>query len=219
MNSTTNHLLEIQHLRFLTDNTFILRFNRENIQFKSGQYITIKLKEFLQQREYSIYSGENENYIEILVRKILNGFISLKLENFQPGELIEINGPFGFFKLNAGEMYSRSHIFIASGTGIAPFHSMIASNPGIDYTIIHGVRYINEAYDKNDYDPGRYILCTSGEKDHNFFGRITSFLKNFKVEPDMMFYLCGNGNMIYDVYDILRKKSVLRENIYSEVYF
>ncbi len=215
----TNHLQKILHNRFITESTFVLRLNRDNIQFNAGQYITVGLKDSLQQREYSIYNGEKDDYLEILVREVLNGNISLQLKHCKSGELLEVNGPFGFFKMDTENLYSKKHIFIATGTGIAPFHSFVSSYPGIDYTLIHGVRYKNEAYDKQDYDPGRYILCTSREKNGNYYGRVTKFLLTYPVESDMLFYLCGNSNMIYEVYDILRKRKVSTENIHSEVYF
>jgi ferredoxin--NADP+ reductase len=116
-------------------------------------------------------------------------------------------------------MFSRKLVFIASGTGISPFHSFVRSYPGIDYTLIHGVRYKNEAYERNDYDPGRYILCTSKELNEGHKGRITRFLPGYPVNPGMLFYLCGNNNMIYEAYHILRDKGIPDDNIFSEVYF
>ena len=41
----------------------------------------------------------------------------------------------------------------------------------------------------------------------------------YRVDPDMLFYLCGNNNMIYEVYHILRDKGIPDENIFTEVYF
>ncbi|NJM14595.1 MAG: hypothetical protein HC896_03735 [Bacteroidales bacterium] len=43
-------------------------------------------------------------------------------------------------------------MFLATGTGISPFHSIVNSLPGLNYKLLHGVRYINEGYDKADYD-------------------------------------------------------------------
>jgi len=217
--TVVNNLAIIRNIRFLTENTFVLRFDRNDMEFKAGQYITVGLKDTLQHREYSIYSAEQDDYLEILIREVLDGDVSLQLKYCKPGQLIEVNGPFGFLKLDNEHMYSKKMIFIASGTGIAPFHSFVTSYPTIDYTILHGVRYIKEAYDKHDYDPGRYILCTSREKNGNYHGRLTGYLKEMKTDPDNVFYVCGNSNMIYDVYDILRRKGVPTENIRSEVYF
>jgi ferredoxin--NADP+ reductase len=210
---------KIRQIRFLTERTFVLRFDRGDMQFRAGQHIIVGLQGELDQREYSVYSGEKDDFLEILVREVLHGNISLKLKQCKPGQLLQVNGPFGSFGLEAFDMFSRKLVFIASGTGISPFHSFVRSYPGINYTLIHGVRYKNEAYEKSEYDPVRYILCTSKESDAGFKGRVTRFLPGFRVNPDMLFYVCGNNNMIYEVYHILRDKGIPDENIFSEVYF
>ena len=128
-----------------------------------GSILLSGLQGELNQREYSIYSGEKDDYLEILVREVLTGNVSLQLKQCKPGQLLQVNGPFGSFGLETFDMFKRKLLFIATGTGISPFHSFVRSYPGIDYILIHGVRYKNEAYERNDYDPGRYILCTSKE--------------------------------------------------------
>jgi ferredoxin--NADP+ reductase/benzoate/toluate 1,2-dioxygenase reductase subunit len=210
---------KISQIRFLTESTFVLRFHRGNLQFKAGQHIIAGLKGELNQREYSVYSGEQDDYLEILVREVIQGSVSIQLKQCKPGQLLEVNGPFGSFVLESFDMFSRKLVFIASGTGIAPFHSFVRSYPGINYTLIHGVRYKSEAYERNDYDPLRYILCTSKEYNGGHKGRVTRFLPGFPVNRDMLFYLCGNNSMIYEVYHILRDKGIPDENINSEIYF
>ena len=96
---------------------------------------------------------------------------------------------------------------------------MIRSYPEIDYTLIHGVRYADEAYERDEYDPPRYILCTSKETTGGKKGRVTRYLSGFRVKSGMLFYLCGNSNMIYEVDHILQDKGVPAENILTEVYF
>lgn len=196
-----------------------MRLERGNMQFKAGQHIIVGLKGELNLREYSVYSGEKDDYLEILVREVLDGIVSLQLMHCKPGQFLEVNGPFGSFGMETFDLFSKKHIFIASGTGISPFHSFVRSYPGIDYTLIHGIRYIIEAYDRSDYDSDRYILCTSKEKKGTHKGRVTSFLPTFRVSPDMLFYICGNNSMIYEVYHILRNKGVPDEKIFTEVYF
>jgi ferredoxin/flavodoxin---NADP+ reductase len=205
--------------RFLTESSFILRFTRENIQFRAGQHIIVGLKGEMDQREYSIYSSEEDDFLEILVKEVRDGNISSKLKQCKQGDLLQVNGPFGSFGIESFNRNSRKHVFIATGTGISPFHSLVRSFPGINYTLIHGVRHSSEAYEKDEYDPARYVLCTSKENNNGRQGRVTSFLSKFRVTDDMLFYLCGNGNMIYEVYNILRDKGVPDENIISEVYF
>lgn len=210
---------KIRQIRFLTEETFVLRLDRGNMQFKAGQHIIVGLKGELNQREYSVYSGEKDDYIEILVREVLDGNVSLQLKHCNPGQLLQVNGPFGSFGLETFDMFSRKLVFISSGTGISPFHSFVRSYPGINYILLHGVRYKNEAYERNDYDPDRYILCTSKERNGGYKGRVTKFLPGYPVDPDMLFYVCGNNNMIYEVYHILIDKGIPAENIFSEVYF
>jgi ferredoxin/flavodoxin---NADP+ reductase len=212
-------LYKIRHIRFLTESTFVLRIDRGNLQFKAGQHIIVGLEGALNLREYSVYSGENDDYLEILVREVFKGSVSLQLKQVKPGQLLQVNGPFGSFGLETFNIFSRKHIFIATGTGIAPFHSFVRSYPGINYILLHGVSSAKEAYDRNDYDPHHYILCSSKEKNAGFTGRVTKFLSGYPVDPEMLFYACGNGSMIYEVYHILRDKGIPVENINSEVYF
>jgi ferredoxin/flavodoxin---NADP+ reductase len=210
---------KIIEIRFLTESTFILRLERGSMQFKSGQHIIVGLEGELNLREYSIYSGEKDNYLEILVKEVLEGNVSLQLKQVKPGQLLQVNGPFGSFGLEKFDLFSRKMVFVATGTGISPFHSFVRSYPGIDYILFHGVRYNNESYERDDYDPARYILCTSKESIVSNHGRVTQFLKDYPVKADMLYYLCGNNNMIYEVHHILKERGVPEENIFSEIYF
>jgi ferredoxin--NADP+ reductase/benzoate/toluate 1,2-dioxygenase reductase subunit len=212
-------LHKIIEIRPLTERTFVLRLERGNMQFKAGQHIIVGKERELDQREYSVYSGENDDYLEILVREIPEGSVSKHLKQCKPGDLLKVNGPFGSFGIESFDLFSRKLVFIASGTGISPFHSFVRSYPGIDYTLIHGVRYRNEAYESNDYDPFRYILCTSKEVTGGHRGRVTRFLPGYRVSPEMLFYLCGNNSMIYEVTHILKDKGIRNENIFTEIYF
>jgi ferredoxin--NADP+ reductase len=217
--SVSTDFHKIRQVRFLTESTFVLRFERGNIQFKAGQHIIVGLEGELNQREYSVYSGEKDDFLEILVREVLNGSVSSQLKYCKPGQLLQVNGPFGSFGIEPFDLFSRKLVFIASGTGIAPFHSFVRSYSGINYTLIHGVRYNNEAYERDNYDPNRYILCTSKENNGSYKGRVTKFLTGFPVDHKMIFYMCGNNNMIYEVYHILRDKGISDERIFTEVYF
>ena len=90
----------------------------------------------------------------------------------------------------------------------------------MNYTLVHGVRSGNEAYDRKEYEADRYILCTSKESNNTAREkRVTMFLSKSKLTPDMLFYLCGNGNMIYEASRILKDKGIPAENIFTEIYF
>ena len=122
---------EVINIRFLTESTYVLRFQRNGIEFQAGQYIVINPKENKQKREYSIYSPVTAPYLEVLVKEVEEGFLSKKLKHMKPGDLLEMEGPFGYFVLNQDKIQEPNYLFIATGTGISPFHSMILSNPHI----------------------------------------------------------------------------------------
>ncbi|MFC2098855.1 oxidoreductase, partial [Bacteroidota bacterium] len=147
------------------------------------------------------------------------GIVSKQLKQLQPGAKAEMDGPFGFFTLGMDQRSGRKLVFIASGTGVAPFHSFVNSYPSLNYTLIHGVRYSEEAYESNAYPADRYTLCTSRDHLGDFRGRITDYLENNRQDKDSDYYLCGNSNMIHDVYDILKGQGIEAGNIHAEVYF
>jgi ferredoxin--NADP+ reductase/benzoate/toluate 1,2-dioxygenase reductase subunit len=133
--------------------------------------------------------------------------------------MVEVHGPFGRFGMEREAAESGRFVFIASGTGIAPFRSMVRSYPEMDYKLIHGVRYSEEAYDRDEYAPERYVLCSSRDSKGSYQGRLTGYLKMCKLEPETHFYLCGNSDMIFDSLEILKGKGFGREQIHCEVYF
>ncbi|MBD3418930.1 MAG: oxidoreductase [Chitinivibrionales bacterium] len=205
-------------MRNLTESTFVIRFERGDLAFCAGQYVNLAPVNDEAQRSYSLYSAEHDDFLEILVKEVDDGYISKRLKMHQPGDQLRVEGPFGFFTIDEKD-YDKSFLFVASGTGLAPVHSFVASYPALDYIVLHGVRYAQEAYEKDDYDPDRHILCTSRDSSGRFVGRVTDCLAGRVVAPETHCYLCGNHQMIYDIYELLRAGDVHEENIHTEVYF
>lgn len=216
---TDIHRLKLKHIRYLTENTFVMQFERDGFRFKAGQYISLGYPGSEVNKEYTIYSGENDEYLEIIVREIIGGDMSQLLKSGKPGQLFEINGPYGMLKVSDDDKYRARFILVATGTGIAPFHSFIKSCPDLDYKLVHGIRSFSEAYDSCDYDKGRYISCTSGDNLGSFHGRVTNYLDNMELTNRDLFYLCGNNNMITDAYNILINRDIEETRIFSEIYF
>ncbi|MBN1821723.1 MAG: oxidoreductase [Prolixibacteraceae bacterium] len=217
--SVDTNYYRVSDIKYLTAEAFIITLPKSRFSFKAGQHISLSIKGDYQSREYSIYSGENEETFQILVKEVEGGYFSPKLKNLKEGDLVEVHGPFGRFGLDEKAKDSHKHVFIASGTGISPFHSIIKSNPGLNYEVIHGVRYQIEGYEHKSYDPEKYTLCTSRDSKGNFNGRLTEYLKLADFEKNTIFYLCGNSNMIFDAMEILKGKGFGRESIKVEVYF
>lgn len=191
----------------------MLNVERGNLSFNPGQHVSLGIPSTSINREYSIYSGNDDDFLAFLIRKVGGGTLTPQLEQLKPGELVELNGPFGGFILQS--KFRRSpHWFIATGTGIAPFHSFVRSYPDLDYRILHGVRFPNETYEKAGYDASRYFPCFSTQGK-----RVTDHMRAAALDPESLFYLCGNRSMINDVYDILRGRNVSSDRIFTEAFF
>lgn len=213
------HYYKVQKIKNLTENTFILSLPKSRFKFQAGQHISLSIMGDYQSREYSIYSGEEAEHLQVLVKEVEGGYFSPKLKHLKVGDMVEVHGPFGKFGIDEKKLNTHQHVFIASGTGIAPFHSIVKSYPELNYQLIHGVRYANEAYESENYDKSKFTLCTSRDKNGDFHGRLTEFLKNNSFEKNTAFYLCGNSDMIFDAMEILKDKGFDRESINVEVYF
>jgi ferredoxin--NADP+ reductase/benzoate/toluate 1,2-dioxygenase reductase subunit len=212
-------LFVTEKIRHLTDSTYVLRFSRNEMQFFPGQHLLLGLPGSAELREYSIYSGSHDDFLEVLIIEVNEGMVSRQLKTIKPGDPLEVKGPYGFFLTRAVDLNPGSLLFISSGTGIAPFHCYVRSYPDSDYLLIHGVRKMEDAYDADHYMKSRLTVCTSRDNRGNFEGRLTDYLLDAELDPERRIFLCGNSNMIFDAMDILRARGIPQNRIFTEVYF
>ena len=207
----------VQEVRRLTDETIVLRMERGDIDFEPGQYVRIGVEGDSEIRDYSVYSGNNQAYLEVLLRRVEDGLVSKQLFDLEVGDKVMIGGPYGHFKL-VEEVRSNPLLFIATGTGISPFRSFLESYEGLNYRLIHGTSYLNEGYEKEIYGDS-YFHCVSREEGGDYRGRVTDYLKDVDLTPDTNAFLCGNCDMIYDAFDLLQERGLPTTQIHTEVYF
>ncbi len=227
MNTKNRH--KVLGIREITESTYVLQVERAGFEFIPGQCVNIGLESSGINREYSTYSSfEDNKKMEFLIRAVVKGAVSSALRQLKKGEYVQLDGSYGKFTLKDPEDKNKKYVFVASGTGIAPFHSFAMSYPFLNYTILHGVRHVEEQYDKKDYKKGSYMACISKpEKNKDlkiqnndvFNGRVTDYLRAKGVDKTATYYLCGNTDMINEVYDILREEKVNGDQIFTEVFF
>ena len=204
---------------------FILRVERNNIKFNPGQFFSIGVPGVPINREYSVSSGIDENYLDFLIREINGGVLSTKLKNLKKDDQIKILGPYGEFYLKEFNT-NKKYNFFASGSGLAPFLSIIRSFNNLNYNIFHGVRLFEDIYTENELKNYNVFISKFNNKEKHsdiktYNGRITSnfeIIKNYINSKDF-FFICGNSLMINDVYDYLEKNNIQNSNIYSELFF
>lgn len=217
---TNAHEIKAIGIRELTPTAYVLRFERNGIPFRAGQHILLGIHGDVQAREYSVYSAEQDDYFEVLIKEVQDGMVSRQLRKVKAGDTLNFENPVGYFTIKDDQIDSRRFLFIASGSGIAPFHSFVRTHLNMDYRMLHGVRFVEEAYDRQDYDPARLIVCTSRDRKGDFHGRVTEWLKENPVtDKSTLCYLCGNCEMIHEAYDILLSQGIPSENLFAEVYF
>lgn len=226
MNTKDKH--KVLGVRHVTKSTFVLQVERAGFEFIPGQCVNIGLEKTGINREYSSYSSVNDDKkMEFLIRAVEKGAVSSALQRLKKGDYVQLDGAYGKFTLKDVIDTKKKYVFIASGTGIAPFHSFALSYPKLNYKVLHGVRKTDEQYDKDDYKKGSYTACVSrAQEDNNsrtqdkvFTGRVTDYLRANSVDTEAVYYLCGNTDMINEVYDILREKKVNGDQIFTEVFF
>ncbi len=216
MKKTKHTVFEIINL---TSGTFILRLDRNNFEFEAGQYVILRVPGHKEGREYSIYSGTADNYLDFLIREIPEGHFSGYLRNLAPGSELVVEGPCGFFIPDQRTMLGTPSVFIATGTGISPFHSYVKSYPGLNYTVLHGVKYSSESCGREAFISGKQTICSTQDSKGDFKGRVTGYLEKSGIDKNAVYYLCGNANMIDEVSTLLENSEIKPENIRSEVYF
>jgi len=207
----------VLEVRRLTESTAVIRFERAGLEFEPGQYIRVGVDGDPEIRDYSVYSGSKADHLEVLVRRVEDGLVSKQLCDLEVGEEVSIGGPYGHFKLTE-DIRSQPLLFIATGTGVSPYHSFVASYPGLQYRLIHGTARTEEAYEADAYGD-RYLHCVSREDGGDFKGRVTDYLQTQDIPHETQAFLCRNCDMIYEAFDLLQEKGLPTAHIHTEVYF
>lgn len=203
----------------ISQSSAVLKFER-NFNFIAGQVIGITTNKEIPPRLYSICSAEDDIEIRVLYKIIPTGILTPQLDRLIPGDKIFITEPTGKFIATKDPAY-----FIASGTGIAPFVSMIRSGHNVNKQLIHGSHNFEDLYfysELNDNLGHNYIPCCSNNAPNKgiYHGRVTKYLEDkIDLKLDYKYYLCGKAEMVVDTRDLLINKGVPFNNIISEIYF
>jgi len=187
--------------------------------FLAGQVVGIALKGGDDPRMYSLSGGTDDKEGEIIFDVKPEGSLTPRLAKLKVGDKFFISEPFGEFTANEKPAW-----WIASGTGVAPFASMVRSGFTENKRLIQGGRFTYSFYFEDLFKKAlgkNYIRCCSQETGEELYsGRVTSWLEEQTDLPkDVLYYICGNAEMVVDARDILIKKEIPYENIHSEIYF
>jgi ferredoxin-NADP reductase len=122
--------------------------------FVPGQWLSVKASTADGEeitRAYSIASPPSGNgHFAFCLNRVQDGFMSNYLCGLDPGAQITFQGPFGDFILRPP---LRDTVFIATGTGVAPFRSMLhwllaedSRHQGRQFWLLFGARQEQDLY-------------------------------------------------------------------------
>jgi ferredoxin-NADP reductase len=198
---------------------FELQLERDGMPFVPGDCLALYAADGRVSRPYSIASGVNEPVLRFLIRRMEGGAVSPYLSERKAGDQVRVSPPFGWFR--PGEKGGR-FVFVATGTGIAPFFAHFRSRAAArPEALIYGVRQLADAVDV-DYltsvSPLR--LAVSREQVAGaHHGRVTDLLETLPIGEDVDYYLCGLDVMIDDVTNWLEARGIPITRIHRECFF
>jgi NAD(P)H-flavin reductase len=186
--------------------------------FVPGQFLSLTRGEIT--RAYSIASPPGANGFALCANLVEDGRFSPFLFAMNRGDELDFKGPYGAFIMKRAVSDS---IFVATGTGIAPFRSMLLSRPDRPIALIFGVRHREGLlYDEElralpiDYQP---TLTRPPTDWTGRTGRVQAHvLQELGDRRDVDVYICGLREMVDDLRARLKETGLDRKRIVYEKY-
>jgi CDP-4-dehydro-6-deoxyglucose reductase len=203
----------------------------ETLAFTPGQFVsfTEELNGKKITRAYSIASPPRANRFELCLNLVKDGLFSPHLFEMKPGDAVNMRGPLGHF---IWRHPLRDSVLVATGTGIAPFRSMLLDalprGEVHQFTLIFGARYPHGLLYREEFEElaRRYAnfrflptVTRPNEEWRGLTGRVQPhLLEVIEERRDLDVYICGLKEMVDDVRSILKGLQFDRKQIIFEKY-
>jgi ferredoxin-NADP reductase len=214
---------------------FKLAFNPEDhFDFDAGQFINLMVQppgvEKLIKRPYSIASPPIwKGYMDLCWKRVDGGVVTNYLWTLKEGDKLQIQGPLGRFTVK--EPMPKSIVYVSTGTGIAPFRSMIhtllKNNTPVEIWNIFGNRFEEDILYKEEFETlakehnnFKNVFTVSRPKTWKGESQYVQFmLKKYISSPkDVHIYICGLTAMINAVVHTATEMGFTKEQIFYEKY-
>ena len=208
----------------------------ESIEFVAGQYIQLEAPACGDNPEsvYRAYSlsgpPEETSHIELIIRLVPGGICTTWVfERLAEGDEVAFNGPYGEFRLSETD---REMIWIAGGSGMAPFGSMVRHMKA--QGLARPCRFFFGALGQDDLflqdelrrmetelEGFRFIPALSAEPPDSDWsgerGLITDVVdRNVAAGSPAEAYLCGSAGMIDAAIAVLQAKGIAEDRIFYD---
>ncbi len=211
-----------------------LRFDPgKSMEFIPGQFAAVlcpKERKIIR-RAYSIASPPSQKqHLDLIIKLVQGGVVTNWFWTLKTGDRFRVHGPLGKFILP--ERIDFEIVFVATGTGIAPFRSMIHQmlRDGFQgkMDLLFGTRYENmipyhaEWLELSRKHPNLRYLPTISRPSPEWKGEagyVQTKIEKFFPNPDgKRVYICGLNEMIQGVQEACQKRGYRKEQISCEKY-
>lgn len=230
----TGTIVNIIDETYNTKRYFIQVDETDHFDFTAGQFVTLDLpiheKPNKRWRSYSIASAPNGTAVyELLIVLVEDGLgTPYMFQNWKVGSQVTFRGPLGVFTLKE-EHLQRELFLVCTGTGIAPFRSMLhtlarENVPHEDIYLIYGCRtqrdllYYEEMKDLQ-LEGLHYIPTLSREEWEGKTGYVHAIYEEHAAgKADVNFFLCGWKNMIDEARRRIVEMGFDKKAVHFELY-
>jgi NAD(P)H-flavin reductase len=233
MQSFSARLVAVRDLTYDVRQIDLALVDPPEVRFIAGQFVSFEIdrpgSDISATRPYTIASSPTDpKSIQLLFNRVPGGPGSGYLFSLQPGDVTAFKGPIGTFTLRDS---ARDILFVATGTGIAPIRSMLwalaAAGSKRRITLLWGLRGERDLYYQDDLTDLRVRLphfaftTTLSQPSASWGGAAGRVLplvvREVATVANRDVYLCGNGSIIREVRDIIRRTGLCP--IYTEQYY
>jgi CDP-4-dehydro-6-deoxyglucose reductase len=199
----------VRDIQFITekDLTLTLDLGQADFNFTPGQFVQFKVGDVF--RSYSITSLPKDlPNLDFLIELVDQGVASTFIKDLKVGNTVTFRGPLGVMTAKPDV---SSYFFIATGVGIAPFKSIIASilneSPEKQITLLFGAGIAKRIFYHEDFEQYasqspqfKYHPTITREEWQGMHGRVTEHLDMlYEGHQHDAFYLCGGVHAVTDV--------------------
>jgi len=215
---------EVRHFVFETPDV-------ARLDFLPGQFVsfTQSIQDKRITRAYSIASAPSDgNRFELCLNLVHEGKFSPHLFHMKPGDTVEMRPPLGQFVIRHPD---RDTVLIATGTGIAPFRSILRAHlthTSPAFTLLFGVRHEHSLMYRGEFEDMarrfenfRFLptLTRPGPQWTGRTGRVQAHLSEaIGGRRDVDVFLCGLKAMVDETRNILKDMGFDRKQILFEKY-
>ncbi len=211
----------------LSEKTKHLEFTVDELpafDFAAGQFISVREPhgdKFIT-RAYSLASPpRGNNTFDLCLNRVDEGFMSNFLCDRKEGEVASFHGPHGLFVLRPEV---EDLIFVATGTGVAPFRGMaqtlfgrdgsgVKRNNGRQVYLVYGTRYPEDVYYRGEFEqlaaeePDFHYIATLSRPPESWTGARGYVQEHVREivgqRKDMHVYICGLNEMVSSMRKLL----------------